>query len=115
MQAHHSSWNLSTNPLIRSNYGNFRNGWMTAHRLLAMGDSLTAGYFQDGRAFAPWAPLLQELLDSASTLCVEHYAADDDQAGDDVWTDANGNRRPMGSGTGTEPTGAPGTPLFSPY
>ena len=31
-------------------------------RLLAFGDSLTAGYYQSGNAFAPWAPLLKKLL-----------------------------------------------------
>ena len=38
---------------------------MTSHRLLAMGDSLTAGYCEDGRTFAPWAPVLREVLDVA--------------------------------------------------
>ena len=33
-------------------------------RLLAFGDSLTAGYHHMGHAFAPWAPLLQRLLGS---------------------------------------------------
>jgi lysophospholipase L1-like esterase len=33
-------------------------------RLLAFGDSLTAGYHHMGHAFAPWAPLLQSLLGS---------------------------------------------------
>ena len=31
-------------------------------RLLAFGDSLTAGYHASGNAFAPWAPLLCKLL-----------------------------------------------------
>lgn len=34
-------------------------------RLLAYGDSLTAGYCQMGRAFKPWAPLLCKLLGCA--------------------------------------------------
>lgn len=32
-------------------------------RVLAFGDSLTAGYYQSGAKFAPWAPLLAKLLD----------------------------------------------------
>ena len=34
-------------------------------RILAFGDSLTAGYHKQGTAFAPWAPLLCRLLGAA--------------------------------------------------
>ena len=39
-------------------------------RLLAFGDSLTAGYHSQGLAFAPWAPLLEQLL--GDSVKVDH-------------------------------------------
>ena len=35
-------------------------------RLLAFGDSLTAGYHSMGNSFSPWAPLLRDLLGVAA-------------------------------------------------
>ena len=37
-------------------------GRRVAARILAFGDSLTAGYYRSGLSFAPWAPVVQRIV-----------------------------------------------------